>query len=1212
MIEPPYDETFEEFEKRTGLDNYFTDFSNEVRGRLLTKNLTKPKDVYDILYPNTKEENLAKNISISTDLTKESLEIRNRVLAKNISEQIDLEKSGELYRKQQESKNKLVKTSKELEDFAEQSRKESIAKNNLVKNNLESISKLFKDNNIKFNIFKESNLEAESEIYRNKELSKNLIKDSYLLENEKENKNSLYLKDNLSKNNLNNSDLNVVSQSYRQQSLSKNQSKKTDLLESSIDEKLNQLSKNKDFELDILSTESVQYKVDNLSKNISNKSDLEKDSINYRNDDLAKNVDIDSDLDTSSLSNRIDDLSKNTKINSDLEQDSVSYRSDDLSNNLSINTDLEQDSVPYRNDDLSNNLSINTDLESDSIVYRNDDLSNNLSINTDLESDSIVYRNDDLSNNLSINTDLEQDSVPYRNDDLSNNLDINTDLEQDSVPYSNDDLSNNLDINTDLEQDSVPYRNDDLSKNVDINSDLEQDSVPYRNDDLSKNVDINSDLQTDSVSSRLDDLAKNIDIDSNLEVDSISYRSDDLSKNIDIDSDLEVDSILYRNDDLSKNSSTNLNLGDIAEQELSNQVSSNVANETDLSQLSNIFRNEQLSKNGSRFTLGTNLTIGGTSTFIGISNLEIQGAIFRKANQILNRRDGLKSVFDDEESLQFFREKSTEGGLSTGRENLISKNNIKNLPKIEGKGNIYDIYGVSDKYTDDIGYITNLMSLHNIQQNTFQASNRFEFQNGSQNATDELLNFTSKGFQELISTVGISKNLQQRTNTTPREIISQNNGKYLSEDTSKILKSIDGELGSGVSMASQTETSDIITKDFEKYGKRSRGVRHIIDTIKSSSNVSFAQNFNSQGEQGQASVFILGRNDDGTLKKSYNRYSIKNPYAPEGAENLKFSLTNYSMDKQNNTLILPAYIKSFQHGDNATMNSVNFLGRPEPIYTYSNSSRDGSVTFFVLTDYASEVDMGYSFNPNNGEVSKVVEDFDEINFSLNTSTLESEIKSIESQIKQQKTALQEDNITSSERQQINAELRQLGISLSVKSSQLNKVSNEQNRYSEKNYLGDNIYKFSSSFQESLKEEDYIDSKPENTVEKLSQMKKNLMFQPAYFSGSKVDFLERMEFISKLTRPSRNKVSGSNGGFSFSKAPISHLVLGDWFNHDIVVNSVSYDYSDAPWTLDGGRQQPMWCSVTINFNIIGTYGSNGGEDVPLSTDKGGYFSRRRSI
>ena len=123
------------------------------------------------------------------------------------------------------------------------------------------------------------------------------------------------------------------------------------------------------------------------------------------------------------------------------------------------------------------------------------------------------------------------------------------------------------------------------------------------------------------------------------------------------------------------------------------------------------------------------------------------------------------------------------------------------------------------------------------------------------------------------------------------------------------------------------------------------------------------------------------------------------------------------------------------------------------------------------------------------------------------------------------------------------------------------------------------------------------------------MKERLLFQPSYFSGSKADFVDRMEFIAKMTRPARN--NAVSDGFSFTKPPVCHIHLGDWFNHDIIVNSVSYDYADVPWTLDGGKVYPMWCTVTVQFNIIGSYGGRRGEDPPLSTDKGGFFGRFRT-
>jgi hypothetical protein len=135
---------------------------------------------------------------------------------------------------------------------------------------------------------------------------------------------------------------------------------------------------------------------------------------------------------------------------------------------------------------------------------------------------------------------------------------------------------------------------------------------------------------------------------------------------------------------------------------------------------------------------------------------------------------------------------------------------------------------------------------------------------------------------------------------------------------------------------------------------------------------------------------------------------------------------------------------------------------------------------------------------------------------------------------------------------------------------------------------------------------YIESKTSDNAKRISEMIKSLAFQPAYFSGNLIDFKRKMEFLSKLTRPARN--INDEGGFSFTKPPVCHLRLGDWFNHDIIVNSVSYDYADSPWTLVDGQNQPMWASISVNFNIVGPAGESGG--VPLtSTDKEGFFGTK---
>lgn len=1309
-MNPPYDETFEEFARRNGLDEFFNNYSTEVRGKLLSKNLEKPNDVYDVLYSNTREESLKKNVAIDSNLDEASKFIRDSLLLRHVSNQVNLEESSELHRENSVAKNKLLTSSRNLEDLGEESRKSALSKNknleiffentkkfdelskasrdvnlsknvntnpsnlldnsesfredSLLKNNTKTHSDLdvkseeFRQNNIHKNSQKNEGLEITSNIFRDDNKSKNISNNSDLLidsesirqdnsfSNVSKDSNlndisSNFREQNISKNNEAKSaveNLDNISKINREDNLSKNNTINSDLETLSSDFRGDNIHRNKNSTKDLDSISNV-FRDENINKNISEENvlnNLTDISVNFRSDNISRNEQKDFSLESNSSDFREGNLEKNTENTSDLESLSNSVREDVLSKNEIINSDLENDSNAFRDSNLQNNINLNSDLEVDSIGIREVNLSNNEQLNSNLELDSIDFRADNTSNNQPSITDLETDSISVREGNLSNNEEIITDLEVDSEAFREDNISSNIPINSNLELDSDVVREGNLSANVPINSDLENDSNSFLNNNISNNTPINSDLENDSLPFLGDNISNNLPINTNLETDSVDFRQGNLSNNISSPFDLGAESILYRNDNLSSNVDNTQDLFSVSQVFLNNNTSSNVENITNLSNLSEIFRNEQLSKNPSRFTLGSNIILANTSFFVGISNLEIQGAVFRGINKAFNAtRRSLKPLFDDEESIRFFDDISADRTLkyySTqgqafpgGRENLLKRNeDLLNKKVIVGKS-LRDAFGINlidetsgpdngfRQFTkpQNKGELQNIISLYNIEQNTFQYSPRrgFNFNENGGEAFDELITFgIGSDFQKLLSYTSFEKRRQFFTNTTPSEIISSNNGLYLSEDADLILKPLEGDLGSGLSMVSQSNTTDTISVDFDQYGSRKRGVQHVIDSIRKDERIEFSQNFNVQGDEGETSIFIIGKNRDKTLKKSYNRYSIKNPYAPEEALSLDFALTNYSIDGASRTMVFPAYIKSFQHGDSATWNSTTFLGRPEPVYTYSNSSRDGSVTFFVLTDYATKVDIGYEFNPNTNSVNKITEDFNR-NFSPQKSGVFRTKQEIKSDIQTIKKELSSNDITNEQRKERNEELlrleKQLGLLEVEEQKALDALS-----FSENLSNGSNLYKFLDSFNEKDFQGDFIETKAELTREKLLEMKENLMFQPSYFSGSKADFVERIEFISKLTRPSRNKVSEGNSGFSFTKAPICHINLGDWFNHDIVINSVSYDYSDAPWTLDGGKTYPMWCSVTLNFNIIGSYGSAFGDDVPLSTDIGGFMGRRR--
>ena len=277
--------------------------------------------------------------------------------------------------------------------------------------------------------------------------------------------------------------------------------------------------------------------------------------------------------------------------------------------------------------------------------------------------------------------------------------------------------------------------------------------------------------------------------------------------------------------------------------------------------------------------------------------------------------------------------------------------------------------------------------------------------------------------------------------------------------------------------------------------------------------------------------------------------------------------------------------------------------------------------FFVLTDYAEVVNIGYKFN-SNGSVEVLTQEFDNINFTEgdfggDSKKLE-EVYGLQSQIEGDIGALAEID------QKINENNGggEIGILQKQKQDALQKITNSRTKiwelatakkvsYSESGPSSKNVY--NDLLTTKGFEDGYINSTVVDTMKRINDMKNGLKFQPAYFSGSKIDFLNKIEFLEKMTRPSRNdnNSDGEGTGFSFIKPPICHMHLGDWFNHDIIINSISYDYTDAPWTLDDkGRVQPMWASVSIDFDIVGIYRHVNGPAL-TATDQGGFFSDLKS-
>ena len=468
---------------------------------------------------------------------------------------------------------------------------------------------------------------------------------------------------------------------------------------------------------------------------------------------------------------------------------------------------------------------------------------------------------------------------------------------------------------------------------------------------------------------------------------------------------------------------------------------------------------------------------------------------------------------------------------------------------------------------------------------------------------------------------GSKQKINEQTNATLKNYSAYIGGTVDGADN--LLKPLSYSAGTAGSMMTNTQTQDLISNNFlngeivnsslkqAPYSSSSdaeRGVRKIINTIANSNdpkNLTFAQNFKTNQTE-----FIVGQNVKGMPKKTYQRYTYSNPSTSDSnlgrIPKLAFSIKNYSMPQERWQLSFPPYIKSYSDTAKADFTSHDFLGRPESVYTYSKSNRAGQISFVVLTDFAESVEMGWLKLDNDGNLisnNTITNDFSNVSFT-NAQYVAAK-KSIESQIAslQKSNAGLNNTINNLNKNSNSNNSTNTSTYTSQISTNNQNISNLQNTLQQVNvYAGANPYKEQNGKGGKLIN---ATSQYHNTVEMVNMMKKNLMFQPAFFSGSKVDFKNKMEFLMKLTRPA---VNPSVSGFAFTKPPIAHIVLGNWFNSDVIINSVSMDYSDAPWTLDIANPvavQPMWATVTLDFTFIGSYG--GGGTPVLSTDIGGFYS-----
>lgn len=1253
--------------KNSTTENTLDQQSDEFRKNNIHKNVESNSDI-ERQNKIAREQNLSKNANLQnnkSDLDTIANEKRDESESKNVSKDLaGLDVQSESFRDSSMSKN--VEQTTSIEDSSADIRNNNLSKNDSADGNLLEDSNNFRKQDLSKNVKSDSDLLSDSQVARDKDLSKNAPKESNLLESSEEAR----LND-ISKNKESENDLLLDSDNIRKDDLSKNTPSKSDLLADSEDFRADSLTNNTPNPSDI-SLDNEFFRKDNLSKNDLTEGDLEIDSEKYREGDLSKNKPSESDLFSDSSMVRDENTSKNVPTGGDLLTDSEPARDDLLSKTIPVITSLEDLSQIPREDLLSQNASNPSDLLDRGIAPRIDLLSQNVPNISDLLIDSEPPREDLLAINVPNTTDLLVDSQSFRDSVISANVPIVTDLLNDSIPYYADNLSANVPTPYDILTASQTYLDSNLSSNNSINSDLLSDSYDTLQDNLAPNVPADSDLIVDSQTYLEDNLASNVPNTSDLLAESFPFRDGLLASNNPIDSDLLNDSSIYRDNLVSQNDNAELGvtfegagtfsylgLSKVALQGLvirSFLKSKNQPSYYDALESGYIPKEYALSRNDyvlfkSEYNRSTasNLTdkidASGTSLKDYFGN-DLGGSVKIQMYQNyiyttdiavdLQEKYGLSSRYKDNSN------NATElGGGYFGVNSLNPQGGSFVKSSKAGTTMVYNKI--------HIGSMTNAIRGYNLSRNLYNLSNDYDFTPniepgiGISVYANKLKANNDLGFQSLIDkTIGgfteysNSISAQRYGNLIPTGSLGANGGYFYLEDSAEKLYGRaeptdpslkDGWIGTPESMMQKTIAGNPLQEPAFDTGNR--GVKHIMKTIRNNPKVKMSVNYDPQN----TNKYVIKQTQEGTPTYSGQRFTIANPYSPPSAKSLTFSLKNYS---NGNLMYLPPYIDSFSDSHSANWNEINFLGRPEPIYTYNNSKRDGSISFFVLTDFSQLVLLGREWNePDMNKIEKTInksfankskfnvagEIFDASGLIEQFGVDNEKIKELThfkaaqntstSQATTGATTAAEAGDTPANNAEAEAETaaqKEYKAILAETKSNLENSINTAREAADEDFIyalasekNKNIYDFMTS-KTAPENGGELTSTPGDTLKRLDAMITGTIFQPAYFSGSKADFLQRMDFLAKLTKPAK---ASEGSGYSFTSPPVAHIKLGNWWNHDIVVKTVSVDYTDSPWALDKGRVQPLWAKVSLTFDFVGRYG---GEGAPvLSDDSGGIYS-----
>jgi hypothetical protein len=333
----------------------------------------------------------------------------------------------------------------------------------------------------------------------------------------------------------------------------------------------------------------------------------------------------------------------------------------------------------------------------------------------------------------------------------------------------------------------------------------------------------------------------------------------------------------------------------------------------------------------------------------------------------------------------------------------------------------------------------------------------------------------------------------------------------------------------------------------------------------------------------------------------------------------------------------PPYELNVSDTNSADWQGTNFLGRPEPIYTYNNSQRVGTLSWTIVVDHPSilnAIAQKELKGMTNNQADKILESFfagckkydiSELaetypNMPLDTlMTVQNNVQGNSTEVTDEFysdpdltvtnnsmtiNAWGNDGVDADEAQAAEDQQEQESENAALNISN-NQEGDPTGGTTPLSSEGDNSNGngLNGLLQSLLNEADYFQYLEEDSPFLYQSIKDKIKyFHPSFHSMTPEGLNSRLTFLNQCLRPGETIPTVTDQGTrivdadntAFGPPPVCVLRIGDFYHSKVIFDSISFSYD--PLLLDinpeGVGVQPMIVKVQTNFKFIGGQGLEG--------------------